>query len=62
MILIDKNGTKWKSDGKFFTLTCDWNYDGDVYTDTVMRIDEIDGNMYNFIHKYDLEDYQIIEN
>lgn len=61
MILIDKDGTKYKSDGKFHTLTIDWNCDGDIYADTVMRIDELESNNYTFIHKYDLIDYQIIE-
>jgi hypothetical protein len=27
MILVDKEGTEWKTDGVFRTLTVDWNYD-----------------------------------
>lgn len=56
-----EDGTLWKSDGVFHTLTVDWNYDGDVYTDTVMRLWEIGGNRYNDIHKYDLDLYEIVE-
>lgn len=59
MILIDRNGIKWKSDGMFHTLTCDWNHDGDIYEDTVMFLNELNGNMCDFIHKEDLEDYKI---
>ena len=61
MILIDKEGVKWRTDGIFHTMTVDWNYDGDVYTDTVMRLWEVDGNRYNDIHEYDLDSYKTIE-
>lgn len=61
MILVDKEGTEWKTDGVFHTLTVDWNYDNDIYTDTVMRLYEVNGNRYADIHKYDLDHYKVLD-
>ena len=61
MTLRDKTtGNLWKSDGKFHTLTCDWNNDGDVYTDTVMFLHELDGNGFMQIYEYDFSDFEIV--
>ena len=62
MLLIDKEGTKWKTDGIFHTLTIDWNCDGDIYTDTVMRLYEVNGNRYTDIHENEMSLYEVIEN
>lgn len=60
MTLVQKsNGKIWKSNGKFVTATIDWNHDGDVYTDTVMILYELNGNGMMEIHKYDIDDFEI---
>ena len=61
MTLRDKTtGDLWKSDGRFHTITCDWNHDGDVYTDTVMVLHELNGNWLMEIHEYDLDHFEIV--
>lgn len=61
MTLKEKDtGKVWKSDGKFHTMTCDWNCDGDIYTDRVMFLHELDGNGLAEIHEYDFEFFEII--
>lgn len=61
MTLRDKTtGKLWKSDGKFHTLTCDWNHDGDIYTDTVMFLHELDGNGLMQIYEYDFSDFEMV--
>lgn len=60
MTLKEKaTGKVWKSDGKFHTATKDWNYDGDVYTDTIMALHELNGNGLMIIREYDLADFEI---
>jgi hypothetical protein len=53
-------GKIYKSGGKFVTLTCDWNCDGDVYTDTIMPIFELSGNGFARIHEYDFDEFEVI--
>ena len=58
MFLKENNNEIWFSDGQFHTWQRDWNYDGDVYTDTVMVIRKLsDMNIFNEIHRYDLVDF-----
>lgn len=63
MTLREKStGRIWKSDGKFHTITADWNCDGDVYTDRIMTLYELDGNAYRRIHADEFnDDYKIIK-
>ncbi len=55
-----ETGKYWFSKSGFTTATRDWNYDGDVYTDTVMMLWELDGNAYNTIHEYNMNDYESV--
>ena len=60
MWMIDKEDNRiCYADGNFHTITRDWNYDGDVYSDTVMVVHYLGGE-YCHIHRYDMEYYEVV--
>lgn len=52
-------GKYWHGKG-FYTGTHDWNDDGDIYTDTVLNLYELDGNVYWSIHEDDLNMFEVV--
>lgn len=52
-------GKYWHGNG-FVTATHDWNNDGDIYTDSVQNLYELDGNAFWAIHENDLNMFELV--
>ena len=56
----EKTTGKYWHGNRFITGTCDWNNDGDIYTDTILNLRELDGNGYWSIHEDDLNMFELV--